>query len=324
MISRNGTRQAIRSIGGLWLVVWLVLAGPVGCTSGDDGEKEDQVGQNRAEDADLAAGLEETDRTGQADQNDLVPTGESDVNDGADVLELTDPPDPFLEQAQQWVDDCRALYKDLEVPDSLMQEMNGLPTKTADAFDPNLFFSVLDRLQMEEGWVLDYTYFYAWDVGGEPTLVARDASSPLCLSDPENPCVFEAVEPHLFAEPTKEGLTQVLIFRTMGNQFYQHWHPHTDFRLVFTGAGLERWKKETRDGLFPEATEDFEPQAASLQVNAAVVLNTDSLHVKAARVGCNSAPGSLSVLISSEPPYEFSAGPDPSGEMCECTWCVTY
>ncbi len=292
MSSRHGARRAIRGIGGLWLAVGVLVAGPIGCTSGGDGKTEVDA--------------------------------ETGVGDGTDVLEFRDPPDPFLEQAQQWVDDCRALYKGLKVPDSLMQDKNGPPTKTADAFDPNLFFTVLDKLQMEEGWVLDYTYFYAWDTGGEPTLVARDARSPLCLSDPENPCVFEPVKSHLIAEPTKEGLTQLWIFRTVGNQFYQYWHMYADSRPVFTEAGLQRWRKETRDGLTSEAMEGFDTQTASLRVDAHIDFDTDTLHVKAAEVGGNAAPVSISVLISSEPPYEYSAGPDPDGDMCECNWCGVF
>ena len=71
---------------------------------------------------------------------------------------------------------CRATVKaisaltgGLEIPDYFLAEN---PVKTGSEFDVMDYFSVLDHLSMQPGYVLDYVYHYD-GMGGYPVLYAR-------------------------------------------------------------------------------------------------------------------------------------------------------
>ena len=55
------------------------------------------------------------------------------------------------------VGDLATLQNGLELPDHF-RDQNA--TRTGDEFDVNEYFSVLDRLSMEPGYVLDYVYCF--------------------------------------------------------------------------------------------------------------------------------------------------------------------
>lgn len=230
-------------------------------------------------------------------------------------------PDPFLEEAQATVDAFRALYKGLVIPESLLQDHGNEPTKDGTCFDPNTFFQVLDKLQMEPGWALDYTYFYAFDSGGEPTLVARDTTSPPCMTAGEEPCVTEEVWDHLVAQGDKESLLQVLVLRTMGQQFYQDWHYISDTRLVFTQAGLDAWKAEQSQYMESKEKQQFAQATDKLRFQGSATMTEDGLRITFIRVGANSALYEQTVTISPQPPYELKGEPGGSQTLLECFWC---
>ena len=260
-------------------------------------------------------------------QSDLAQSGgevESDLaQSGGEVDATVEEEDPFLVEAQATVDAFRALYKGLEVPESLRQELGDGPTKNETCFDPNQFFGVLDKLQMEPGWTLDYTYDYN-ELGGQPKLVARDASSPACMTDPEVKCVTDGVWEHMLVQPDKEGLFQVLVLRSMGEQFYQYWHASADMRLILTQGGLDAWRVEQFDAVDMEMKQEFWDATADLVFSGSAEMGDAGLRIEYVGVGWNSAPKKRVVTVSPVAPFAVTGEPGGTSEpMLDCFWCVT-
>ena len=241
---------------------------------------------------------------------------------GTDDVSQPQPGDPeFAAYCQGIVDAFVALYEDLEVPENLMQE-NPPPVKNGEEFDPNVFFTVLDRLHMEEGWTLDFTYFYN-DLGGEPTLVARKTDSSLCQSDPEQPCVSEKFLLHVLVEGTREGWFQLMVLKLMGDQFYREWHGFEGKVILPSHAGLTAWLEGQKKRWSVQGTEDFDEAAmAALKVDPAVDIGDDGVHVNIVYFSRGSGIVRWVADISLEPPYSTAPGGENSHEtLFECTWC---
>ena len=136
------------------------------------------------------------------------------------------------------VADFEALTAGLEVPEHLM---NDAAEKAEGDFDVNLYFTVLDRLSMRRGRVLDYVYNYA-GIGGAPVLYARKAvAAPY-----GNRSEYLAAEPsaeeadredyylrYVSTDGSSEGFFQLALLIIQGEQFYQFWHAaYNDDRIV--------------------------------------------------------------------------------------------
>lgn len=105
-------------------------------------------------------------------------------------------------------------------------------------FDVNQYFSVLDRLSMEPGWVLDYVYCDT-GAGGSPRLYARrfDRQRLLACSDVQNPA---GVLHHVKTDGSPEGFFQLVLLEVVGEQFYLYWHAHyDDHQVVCNREGIE-------------------------------------------------------------------------------------
>ena len=294
-------------------VCLVFLSAPVLLLSGCDSESAEADANGPDVSADTAT---EKDTAGQDAQPDMAVDGEADAAE-------TPPGDPeFAAYCQGIVDAFRALYEDLELPDNLAQEVPP-PEKTGDEFDPNLFFTVLDRLQMEEGWTLDFTYFYASDMGGEPTLVARTTDSPTCQSDPEEPCMSEKVLLHVLVDGTREGWFQLMVLKLMGDQFYREWHGFEGKVILPSHAGLTAWLEGQKKRWSVQGTEDFDEAAmAALKVDPAVDIGDDGVHVNIVYFSRGSGIVRWVADISLEPPYSTAPGGENSHEtLFECTWC---
>jgi len=242
--------------------------------------------------------------------------------DAGDVA-APEPGDPeFAAYCQGIVDSFRALYEDLELPNNLAQEVPP-PEKTGEEFDPNQFFTVLDRLLMEEGWTLDFTYFYASDMGGEPTLVARKMDSPLCQSDPGQPCVSEGFLLHVLVDGTREGWFQLMVLKLMGDQFYREWHGFEGKVILPSQAGLNAWLEEQKKRWSIQDGEDFdEATMAALQVDPVVDVGEEGVHVSIVYFSRGSGVVRWITDISLVPPYSKTPGGESSHEtLFECTWC---
>ncbi len=228
----------------------------------------------------------------------------------------------FAAYCQGIVDAFRALYENLELPDNLAQEKPP-PHKTGEEFDPNEFFTVLDRLHTEEGWTLDFTYLYAWDMGGETTLVARKTDSPLCQSDPEHPCVTESFLKHVLVDGSREGWFQLQVLRLMGQEFYCDWHGCSGMIILPSHEGLVAWMEGQMKHFAPGEDNGFDEEAiAALAVDPVVEVHDDWVHVDFVWFARGSGIVRSVTDISTAPPYSTVPGGEHTSEtLFECTWC---
>ena len=143
---------------------------------------------------------------------------------------------PLIQVCQQSVTGMRNLTRNLEIPEGYFEEG---PIRTEDDFDVNSYFSVLNHLDMEDGYVLDFVYFLD-HLGGKPLIYARPINKAPYQTYAE---FIEAVgEPtyiessygylehaHDFMEfirtdDTAEAYLQLIILAVLVDQFYLFWH----------------------------------------------------------------------------------------------------
>lgn len=212
----------------------------------------------------------------------------------AGACTLTPTPTPGLPKpnAQETVDAFAALTSGLEIPPQFEFDWQGEAVRTGDEFDVNEYFSVLNHLSMEPGYVLDYVY-YGELMGGKPYLYAREASSPRYSTAFE---YYDAVGgsqsfyeflgqleddylDHVQTDGTAEGFFQLTVLQTMGGQFYLFWHAeYDDATVVCNRAGLEAVLAEANQFGSPVPAEvreeaqqlDLEPQVQFMDDSAIV------------------------------------------------------
>ncbi len=154
-------------------------------------------------------------------------------------------PTPTPPPSAAWqavVDDFARLNGSQDLPAHLMQEN---PEKTGGEFDVNEYFSVLDHLSMEPGYVLDYVYVYD-GMGGYPILYARPEDQPPYTTHTEYAAALEAGDveqgylSHIQVDGTEEGFFQFVLLRVMGGQFYLFWHAgYCDDTVVYSQERIE-------------------------------------------------------------------------------------
>ena len=159
--------------------------------------------------------------------------------------EMTSEDPPFVSEenlsayrCKEVVAEFNGMIDGLELPDHLMK----VDARKAEGdFDVNLYFTVLDRLSMEPGYILDYVYYYdEW--GGEPDLYARrddqrsyknygefsDAGNGVNRSEREDYYLS-----HIVADGSPESFFQFALLLIQGEQFYLFWHAlYNDARIV--------------------------------------------------------------------------------------------
>jgi len=230
----------------------------------------------------------------------LQPSGSQELKmaeAGVEIVEIVEPP-WFLvttispSYSRDLVAGFEALVSGLEFPDHLMNED---AEKAKGDFDVGLYFTVLDRLSMEGGRVLDYVYHYA-GIGGAPVLYARKAVATPYRSYSEYAAAGgAAAEPearedyylrYVETDGSPEGFFQLALLLIQGEQFYQFWHAnYNDDRIVSdmedARASLGGWVGEddaTVEGLLAEVAEiDLAPVVSMNrdQVKVEVVVFTD-------------------------------------------------
>ena len=160
--------------------------------------------------------------------------------------------------------------------------LSGLAGGTVEGFDVNDYFSVLTHLSMEPGYTLDYVYAYFF-TDGEPILYARPVDQApydtyFAFEEAEYPDDFPDISvlrhdftAHIQVDDTPDGFLELLALRTMGSQFYLHWHAAThDAAIICNQAALEALIAEQRypgmafsPGVLRKARAiDFEPVIA--------------------------------------------------------------
>ncbi len=131
----------------------------------------------------------------------------------------------------------QALTGGLEFPPNFRTEN---PVKTGGEFDVMQYFTVLDHLTMQPGYLLDYVYHYD-GMGGYPVLYARPGAQPAYATEAdlvaagETPNYLDFVQ----ADDTPEGYFQFVMLQKMGRQFYKFWHAnYSDVDLVCDKAAV--------------------------------------------------------------------------------------
>ena len=139
------------------------------------------------------------------------------------------------------VEGMAALTGNLQTPEHLLQPD---AVKTGEEFDVSAYFKVLDRLSMEQDYVLDYVYWYD-DMGAHPVLYARRAAEPpfenhsayLAARGEEAPLAYLE---HVQVDGSAEGFFQLAVLRLLGEQFYLWWHAvMNDTAIITTQASLQ-------------------------------------------------------------------------------------
>jgi hypothetical protein len=137
------------------------------------------------------------------------------------------------------VADLRALTADLEIPETLRSDN---PVKTGGEFDVMKYFSVLDHLSIQPGYVLDYVYHFD-GMGGYPVLYARLASQPPYVTEADLPPGGSRTSylDFIQTDDTPESYFQFVALAMMGGQFYLFWHAgYKDSQIVCDKAAVNR------------------------------------------------------------------------------------
>jgi hypothetical protein len=193
------------------------------------------------------------------------------------------PPPDLSAVCRDAVTGMAALTADLAWPDHLMQDN---PVKTADDFDVNAYFTVLDHLAVEDGYFLDYVYQYDF-MGGFPVLYTLPDDQPpfetfsaysAAVSSPGHS--FPSYLDHIVIDDTPEGYLQMVVLDVMGAQFYLHWHAgYNDFQVICDGDMLDTLLASNDEFGIP-IPDDVQQQARLLDVTPTVELDDDAARVE--------------------------------------------
>lgn len=146
---------------------------------------------------------------------------------------------------QSIVDSMESLTQNLQIPEHMRKED---AVKTGEEFDVNKYFSVLNHLSMQPGYILDYVYFFNM-MGGSPFIYAREIDkSPYLTSSKYEEALAEISSDkpgyryldHIQIDDTAEGYFQFIVLRIMGGQFYLFWHSlYDDAEIVCDRAAVK-------------------------------------------------------------------------------------
>lgn len=126
-------------------------------------------------------------------------------------------------------------------------------------FNVNRYFSVLDALRPEEGFVLDWVYWLNKGHGGAPVLYARrigsrpftnfnDYAATFTNAAPEigqrvpreDDNVFNGYLDRIRAEDSPRGFFQLVVLRLLGDRFLMFWHElYNETMMVCSKEGWE-------------------------------------------------------------------------------------
>ena len=126
-------------------------------------------------------------------------------------------------------------------------------------------FDVLDKIRMQDGWVLDYVY-HADGMGSYPILYARPESQApyrdeVALREAMNACagVYESDQcpefmDHVVVDGSPLSYLQLALLATSGDQFYLGWHAnYNDTKPIATREALEAVVAELQAETFGKA-----------------------------------------------------------------------
>ncbi len=135
------------------------------------------------------------------------------------------------------LDAMSALAGRLEFPANFQTEN---PVKTGGEFDVMQYFSILDHLSMQPGYVLDYVYHYD-GMGGYPVLYARPAGQVPYATEADMIAggASKNYLDYVQTDDTPESYFQFVVLAMMGGQFYLFWHAnYNDLQIVCDKAAV--------------------------------------------------------------------------------------
>lgn len=175
----------------------------------------------------------------------------------------------------------RSLTQYLPLPER--REDGSLPE---NIFDANEYFSVLEHLKIQDGYILDY-YYFGELLGSEPLLYARPKNKEPYRSyseyKQEHGELWESSHKyldHIVIDDTPEGFFQFIALRVMGGQFYLFWHArYDDYRIICGSEVLEKILT-TPDEFNKIIPVDIQQEARKLKVEPVVELTYDKARVE--------------------------------------------
>lgn len=149
---------------------------------------------------------------------------------------------------QKSIDALSSLAKGYVDPSSNLTYMPINSPKLEGWFDVNEYFSVLNHLSMQPGYILDYV-FHSDGADGQPYLYARriDSAPFSTLNELGNTYTDKSIT-HLYdymanikTDDTEESYFQYIALRIMGGQFYLAWHAnYNDHAVVCNPEGVNK------------------------------------------------------------------------------------
>jgi hypothetical protein len=147
-------------------------------------------------------------------------------------------------------------------------------------FNVNEYFSVLEHLQVESGYILDYIY-HNLGGSGHPYIYARKVNQTpyKVFTDIAKASENDWLN-HVQVDSSKQGYFQFAVLRKMGPQFYLYWHSaYNDHSIVCDREGLEKvLSKQTFQNI--KIPQDVQEKARKLDIIPKVNFDNDKVIIK--------------------------------------------
>ena len=181
------------------------------------------------------------------------------------------------ETCREAVTRMAALTDGLQTPQHLMQEY---AATTANDFDVSAYFTALDHLTMQPGYVLDYVYAYEF-LGGRPFLYAQRADqTPFAtFADYARATPDTRYLDYVVPDGSPESYIQWAVLDVMAEQFYLVWHAnYNDYRILCDSSDVEAIVNAGNEfGML--MTDEIKAQARALDVTPVIVDEDDRVEV---------------------------------------------
>jgi hypothetical protein len=177
------------------------------------------------------------------------------------------------------LDSLSALTGGLEVP-GYFRTIN--PVKTGGEFDVMQYFTILDHLSPQPGYVLDYVYHYD-ELGGFPVLYVRTVDTPPYKSEAELTASDGLTNYMDFiqTDDTPDGYFQYVLLSLTANRFYLFWHAnYSDSQVVCDKADVNRIVASLNGDFGYRISLASRIRAAFIKdIEPSIVVNEDSVEV---------------------------------------------
>jgi len=164
------------------------------------------------------------------------------------------------------------------VDTSVVQKMAEIRSKADEKFDPNSYFTVLTRIAMKRGYVLDYVYWKD-GLGSYPCLYARRTSEPRKKLEPAEAHSADEMKrqrdslggicdgknivnllPLMTADDSLDSYFQLALFLKAARQFRLGWHAnYNDVKILTSPADIDSCAADVNSYGSPKPTD---PNAA--------------------------------------------------------------